>query len=98
MAALDDRLCLGDTVRVGAFARAALALPNNSVLRLDQLTTLRLVGEAESGRSLLELLFGAVHFFSHRPRALEIDTPIANAGDRGHRVPDAGRGRSAPRW
>jgi tetratricopeptide (TPR) repeat protein len=82
-AALDDRLCVGDTIRAGAFARAALALTNDSVLSLDQLTTMRLGGEAETGRSLLDLLFGDVHFFSHRPRSLEIVTPIANAGTEG---------------
>jgi hypothetical protein len=71
VAALDDRLCFGDTVRVGELGRAALALANDSVLRFDQRTTLRLAGEVEIGRSLLDLLFGEVHFFSHRPRALE---------------------------
>ena len=83
VAALDDRLCFGDTIRVGELARAALALANDSVLRFDQRTTLRLAGEVETGRSLLDLLFGAVHFFSHRPRALEVDTPIANAAAEG---------------
>jgi tetratricopeptide (TPR) repeat protein len=82
-ATLDERLCIGDTVRVGAYARAALALANESVLNVDQLTTMRLAGEPAAGRSLLDLLIGAVHFFSHRPRALEIDTPIASAGTEG---------------
>jgi len=83
VAALDDRLCFGDTIRVGELARAALALANDSVLRFDQRTTLRLAGEVETGRSLLDLLFGYVYFFSHRPRALEVDTPIANAAAEG---------------
>ena len=82
-AALDDQLCIGDTIRVGAYARAALALDNELVLNIDQLTTLRLDAPVETGRSLLDLLFGEAHFFSHRPRALEIDTPIANAGAEG---------------
>ena len=82
-ATLDDQLCVGDAIRAGAFARAALALTNDSVLSLDQLTTMRLGGEAETGRSLLDLLLGEVHFFSHRPRSLEIVTPIANAGTEG---------------
>jgi tetratricopeptide (TPR) repeat protein len=82
-AALDDQLCIGDGIRLGRLARAALALANDSVLRIDQLTTMRLAGEPESGRSLLDLLFGDVHFFSHRPRALEIVTPIASAGAEG---------------
>ncbi len=82
-AALDEQLCIGDTIRVGALARAALALANDSVLSIDQLTTLRLDAPAEPGHSLLDLLSGAVHFFSHRPRTLEIDTPIASAGAEG---------------
>jgi tetratricopeptide (TPR) repeat protein len=82
-AALNEQLCIGDAVRVGPFARAALAFANESVLRLDQRTTLYLRGESEEGRSLLQLLFGAVYFFSHRPRALEVDTPYVNAAAEG---------------
>ncbi|MCE3248682.1 MAG: TonB-dependent receptor, partial [Geminicoccaceae bacterium] len=78
-AGLNDRLCIGDTIRAGAYSQAAVALANDSVASLDQLTTMRFVGETESGRSWLDLLFGDVHLFSHRPRALEVDTPIANA-------------------
>ena len=72
-------------IRVGAYVAARRwRCANNSVLRLDQLHhAAPRSAQAESGRSLLELLFGAVHFFSHRPRALEIDTPIANAGTEG---------------
>src|SRR5687768_9291923 len=51
VAALEDRLCVGDTVRVGKFSRAALALANDSILRFDQRTTLRLAGEVETGAS-----------------------------------------------
>ena len=69
--------------RPAAVGRAALALADDLVLRLDQRTTLRLIGETETGRSWLEMLFGQVHFFSHRPRALEVDTPIANASTEG---------------
>src|ERR671912_619156 len=39
-AAIEQPLCAGDAVRTGAFSRAALALVNDSVLRLDQGTTL----------------------------------------------------------
>jgi tetratricopeptide (TPR) repeat protein len=83
VAVLDEELCIGDYIRVGALARAALALANDSVFSIDQLTTMRIGAPAETGRSLLQLLVGAVHFFSHRPRVLEIDTPIASAGTEG---------------
>jgi tetratricopeptide (TPR) repeat protein len=82
-AMVDEGLCIGDALRVGAASRAALALANDSTLRLDQRTTLQLRGVAEEERSLLELLFGAVYFFSHRPRALEVDTPFVNAAAEG---------------
>ena len=78
-ATLDQALCFGDTVRVGRASRAALVLANDSLLRLDQRTTLVLRGLAEERRSLLDLLLGAVYFFSHQPRALAIDTPFVNA-------------------
>ena len=39
---LDAALCQGDTIRVGARGRAAIALVNDAVLRLDQNTTMRL--------------------------------------------------------
>jgi tetratricopeptide (TPR) repeat protein len=82
-AMLEDGLCSGDALRVAEASRAALALANDSLLRLDQRTTLQLGGGAEEARSLLELLFGAVYFFSHRPRALEVETPFVNAAAEG---------------
>jgi tetratricopeptide (TPR) repeat protein len=82
-ATLDRTLCLGDTVRVSRASRAALVLANDSLLRLDQRTTLVLRGPAEERRSLLELLLGAVYFFSHQPRALAVDTPFVNAAAEG---------------
>src|ERR687892_940813 len=80
---LEEALCIGDALRVGQASRAALALANDSTLRLDQRTTLQLRGIAEEARSLLELLFGAVYFFSHQPRALEVETPFVNAAAEG---------------
>src|SRR5918992_1667808 len=82
-AMLEEALCIGDALRVGRASRAALALANDSLLRLDQRTTLQLRGIAEQERSLLELLFGAVYFFSHQPRALEVETPFVNAAAEG---------------
>jgi hypothetical protein len=80
---LDDPVCVGDTVRVAATSRAALAFVNDSVLSLDARTTLRLRGLEEERRSLLDLLLGAVQFFSHRPRALQINTPFVNSAAEG---------------
>jgi tetratricopeptide (TPR) repeat protein len=82
-ATLGEALCLGDALRVGRASRAALALANDSTLRLDERTTLQLRGVAEEARSLIDLLLGGVYFFSHRPRALEVDTPFVNAAAEG---------------
>jgi hypothetical protein len=82
-ALLEQAFCIGDTLRVGAASRAALALANDSTLRVDQGTTAQLRRGAEEGRSLLNLLIGAIYFFSHRPRALEVDTPFVNAAAEG---------------
>ena len=80
---LEEAFCIGDTLRVGAASRAGLALANDSTLRVDQGTTAQLRRGAEEGRSLLNLLIGAIYFFSHRPRALEVDTPFVNAAAEG---------------
>ena len=82
-ATLGQALCLGDALRVGRASRAALALANDSTLRLDERTTLQLRGVAEEQRSLIDLILGGVYFFSHRPRALEVDTPFVNAAAEG---------------
>jgi tetratricopeptide (TPR) repeat protein len=81
---LNDTLCPGDTVRAQRRSRANLALVNESVLRLNQMTTLTL-GEfnKEQQTSVVDLLKGAGHFISRQPRALEVQTPFAIAGVRG---------------
>ncbi|MDH3660655.1 MAG: FecR domain-containing protein, partial [Alphaproteobacteria bacterium] len=82
-AGLGDVLCLGSTVRVGGFSRAALAFADDSTLRLDQDTTLVIREREEERRTWLEMLSGAIHFFSHRPRALGVETPFVNAAAEG---------------
>jgi tetratricopeptide (TPR) repeat protein len=77
---LDDTFCLGDMIRVDARSRAALALPNETVIRLDQDTTLTFAEPQGETKSWLELLKGAVHVISRNPRALKVLTPFANAG------------------
>ena len=82
-AALGEALCVGDSVRVGRLSRAALALADDSVLRLDERTTLRLRSGVEPQVSAIDLLLGALYLFSRRPRALEVETPFVNAGVQG---------------
>ncbi len=49
-AKMNDSLCPGDTVRVRERGRAALRLSNESVVRLDQKTTLTLGKPGEPGK------------------------------------------------
>lgn len=80
-ASRDDGLCEGDSVRASERSRAAIALVNDAVLRLDERTTIRLLditAEPEQ-RSFLGLVRGAVQSFSRKPRMLSINTPYLNA-------------------
>ena len=82
-AELNDILCMGATIRVSTFSRAALAFTDDSTLRLDQDTTLTIREREDERRTWLEMLTGAIHFFSHRPRSLKVDTPFVNAAAEG---------------
>jgi Flp pilus assembly protein TadD len=81
-ATLDASFCAGDVLRVGTGGRAAVVLVNESILRVDQNTTLNF-GEPDQGVSLLELLRGVLHIFSHRPRSLQVATPYVNGAVEG---------------
>ncbi len=76
-AQLNDRFCIGDVLRVGSGARAAVTLTNETILRIDQNSTLKF-GEPRERISVLDLIKGVLHIFSHRPRSLEVSTPYVN--------------------
>ena len=80
---LDDTYCPGDRIRVQDYGRAAIVLPNEAILRLDQKTTITFTGLEKGPTSLLGLLSGAVHFFSRIPRSLKVLTPFVNAAVEG---------------
>jgi len=80
---LNDTYCPGDEIRAGERSRANLALINEAVLRLNQNTSMTLGEFKEKQTSLVDLFKGAAHFFSRRPRSLEVETPFAIAGVRG---------------
>ena len=80
---LNDTYGAGDTIRVLDRSRADLALANRPLLRLDQGTTITLKGVKEEKTSVVELVKGAVHFFSRVTRSLEVTTGFVNAGVEG---------------
>ena len=73
----DQRLCEGDTIRVGDRSRVAIQLINNAVLRIDQNTSIRLVNISSKTdeRSWLDLVSGALQSFSRQPWLLRVTTP-----------------------
>ena len=82
-AGLDLRLCPGDTLRVGENGRAAVVLANESVLRVGQNSALSFAEPTTGKVSLLKLLQGILHIFSHRPHSLNIATPFVSGGVEG---------------
>lgn len=84
-ASLDQQLCKGDTVRVSSFSRAAVSLVNDAVLRMDENTTMRLldISAEQEEESFLDLLRGAFHSFSRKPRLLSVNTPYLNGSIEG---------------
>lgn len=80
---LDDVLCLGDMVRLGANSRAAIALSNQALVRLHPLTTLTLRGSDPEGSFVLDMLRGIVYIMSRFPKRMKVMTPFVNAAVEG---------------
>lgn len=87
-------LCRGDTIRVLQYGRAALQLSNETMLRLDQGTTLTLAPPDTGKATLIEQLSGGLHVITRTPRAFSVKTPFINANIEGTefavRTTDAG--------
>lgn len=85
-------ICTGDSVRVSDFSRAAIRLPDKTVLRLDQNTSLTFSAPQDDTGTWVDVLLGVIHIISRDPRALRFNTPYANAGLQGTEfVIDVGR-------
>lgn len=80
-----EPLCQLHTIRTGRLSRAAVALANDEVLRLDQESVVRLadIREEAGERSLIELIFGAFYSFSRRPHQVDVRTTHMNLAIRG---------------
>ncbi|QOJ25076.1 MAG: TonB-dependent receptor [Gammaproteobacteria bacterium] len=84
LAGMDIVLCAGDMIRARAQSRAALRLSNDSMLRLDQKTSITFPEvQEERGTSLLDLFEGAIHIITRTPRPFKIRTPFVNASVEG---------------
>ncbi len=75
---VDETFCPGDKLRVETW-RAAIVMANETIIRLDQGTTITFTEIENKESSWLELLEGIVHFISRVPQNLTITTPFVNA-------------------
>ncbi len=76
----DEYFCQGDRLRTSRHSRVTLELGNESLVTLEQNSTLSFPILNKSKFSwLLELFEGGAFFRSRRPHQLEIDTPFVNA-------------------
>ncbi len=80
---LNDTFCPGDTIRLLERGRADLLLSNETLLRLDQNTTIRFYEPEKERGFLLDLLAGAAYFITRTPKAFKCTTPYVNAGVEG---------------
>jgi len=80
----EQTFCPGDALRTGTNSRAAIQLYPETVIRLDQSSSIVFTpAEAAVEATWLELLKGAAHLISRDPRSLKIITPFANAAIEG---------------
>lgn len=79
----DTGLCIGDSVRVMRFGRAALRLNNETTMRLDQGTVLSLAAPTPGNPTLIEQMSGRLHVITRPRRAFRLSTPFVNANIEG---------------
>ena len=72
--------CVGDTLRIRD-SRATVRLPNDTVVRLQENTTLKFLPPRPA--FWVELLRGVAHFITRTPQPFEVKTPYFNAAIKG---------------
>ena len=78
-----ETICDGDTIKTGYRSRAAVALNNESVMRINQRTSTKLENFSTTIKSGLRVLSGIIHMFSRKPRSYTVGTRNATIGIRG---------------
>jgi tetratricopeptide (TPR) repeat protein len=78
-------LKVGDRLRTGVRSRATVRLSNKSVLRVNELTTLKIQTPPQASNApLLDLQSGSTYFFSReKPADVQFRTPLASGAIRG---------------
>ncbi len=76
-------VCLGDSIRTGERSRVTIVFVENTRLVIDQNTEWVVRAPSTPGRTMIDLIRGAILFFSRQPRSLDVKTPFANAAVEG---------------
>ncbi|HYQ72748.1 MAG TPA: TonB-dependent receptor, partial [Gammaproteobacteria bacterium] len=80
----EAEFCTGDALRTGTDSRAAIQLFPETIIRLDQSSSIVFTPAEDTADSTwLDLLKGAAHLISRDPRSLQVITPFANAAIEG---------------
>ena len=83
-ASLNAPVCQGDSIRVGEFSRATIAFLDSGLrLTIEQNTEFAVRPPRQAGRSFIDLVRGAILFFTRQPRSLDVRTPFVNAAVEG---------------
>ncbi len=78
---INNTYCAEDKIRTQEKSRVAILLPNETILRLDQKTTVKFSAPKKS--TLLEIITGRAFFMSRTPQSFTIETPFVNAASEG---------------
>ena len=80
---LGNTFCSKDVLRVRENSRVALILSNDTVVRLDENTTITFSNVSPDSASSLDLKEGIAHFISRVKQAFKVITPFVNASIEG---------------
>jgi len=80
---IDDTYCAGDELRTLENSRAALQFQNETIVRLDENSMIKILPMESRVPTLLRLLFGKAFFMTRFSRPLTIETPYVNAASGG---------------
>ena len=83
-AAVNAPVCQGDLIRVGPSSRTTVAFLESGLrLTVEQNTEWVVRQPRQPGRTLIELIRGAILFITRQPRSLDVETPFVNAAVEG---------------
>jgi tetratricopeptide (TPR) repeat protein len=80
-ASANASVCRGDSIRTGERSRATIVFVDNTRLVIDQNTEWVVLEPEQSGRSLIQVIRGAILFFMRQ--AGDVQTPFVNAAVEG---------------